>query len=78
MTLKEYMSKKKISISAMARAMGVARSTLYNYIDRSTTPSLAHALIMYQVCSGRVSLKEMLSVVEAKTGVNDDSGLDDL
>jgi predicted transcriptional regulator len=65
------MNKQGISISAMARYLGVARTTAYAYYHRTMTPSLLQALKIRELCGGEVKLTSLVAVDKSE-------GIDDL
>lgn len=60
MTIKEFIAKnaeekrEPSSLSALAKAMGVSRQTVYNWMHAKYSPSFGHVLALVQLSDGRV------------------------
>lgn len=65
MTLDEYLDKYGIQKSEFAEKLGKSAANFTCLVRRSTTPNLITALAIYDLTSGEVTYREMLSFYDA-------------
>lgn len=61
MTLKEFMTKNRISISEISGFMHVSRSIVYCWVKQSVSPSLYHSMTLAKLSKGKIKFTDLLS-----------------
>jgi len=64
MSVQEYLDKKNLTYRDLSDAIGASQSNTRFWAMRVTTPGLYYAMKVYEYTKGKVTYKDMLSLVD--------------